>query len=99
MTTVLVTAQTFAQDFPAGTQAGEWRVAIKDTTGVDVEAQMVSSPAATFTNLLPGTYTAEVSRLDSSNAVLGVAMTSAAFTIAAPMVSVDVPQVVTVVVS
>ena len=97
MTTVSFT--TVAQEFPEGTAAGFYNVAVNGTDGIAVQAQNVGlGGEATFT-LPAGTYTASVTLLDVAGNVLGVKVESAAFTIAAPApvtVSLQVPVNVTV---
>ncbi len=95
MAQVIVTATT--QDFaaPAGTVAGQYEVAITDSTGVTTK-QDVATPTATFASVAPGDYTASVVLLDSNGGQLGSKQT-ATFNVPTPAtVTVQAANVVTV---
>jgi len=95
MSTVIVTLETVATPFPAGTVAAG--IVISLSGGVVPAQTITTAPyAASFVDVAPGTYTASAQAIDASGAPLGAAAVSAEFTIAAPDVSIDIPSVVTV---
>lgn len=95
MSTVIVTLETVATPFPAGTVAAGISISL---SGGAVPAQTVTAApyTASFADVAPGSYTASAQALDANGQPLGAAAMSAEFTIAAPDVSVDVPSTVTV---
>ena len=95
MSQVIVSATLKDLVVPATTVAGQFEVAIEDSSGTKT-AQKVNAPTATFDNVVPGDYTASVQLLDSTGAPLGDKAT-AAFNVPAPATStVQVPDIVTV---
>jgi hypothetical protein len=95
MSTVIVTLETVATPFPAGTVAAGIVISL---SGGAIPAQTVTvAPySASFADVPAGTYTASAQATDASGNPLGAAAVSAEFTIAAPDVSIDVPSTVTV---
>jgi hypothetical protein len=88
MATITVTLVTAAQDFPAGTVAGGFRVSLAGS------ANTVSfdSPdtAFVFDGVDPGDYTLTAALIDSSGSVLGTSVTQSV-TVEPGVVSLQVP--------
>lgn len=94
--TVVVTIETVATPFPAGTVPTGINISLSGGV-VPAHVAMAAPYAATFTDVAPGTYTATAQAIDSNGAPLGAAAVSAEFTITAdPDVNVDIPSIVTV---
>jgi predicted phage tail protein len=96
--TVIVTVETTATPFPAGTAPAGLVITL---VGAAVAPQHVTAApyTASFSDVPAGTYTASAQAIDASNNPLGAPAVSAEFTIAADDVSVDIPTTVTVSVS
>ena len=91
MTTVTLQVTTVQEAFPQGTSDTPYVFTVTDPTGVVVVTQSESIPSAVVTVANPGNYIATVVKN-------GVAA-SAAFTIVAPTVSLNVPSAITVALS
>lgn len=94
MSTVIVTVATASTPFPAGTvPAG---IVITLSGGAVAPQTVTAAPySASFSDVVPGSYTASAQAVDASGNALGAAAVSAEFTVAAP-VNIDVPQTVNV---
>lgn len=98
MAQVIVAATVKDFKVPATTLPGKYEVAITDSNGV-VNKVEVDAPTNTFSDVVPGDYTASVQLLDSSGGPLGDKATQT-FTVSPPAeTTVSVPDVVTVTVS
>lgn len=95
MSTVIVSVATQPVAFPSGTvPAG---IVISLSGGAIAPQTVNAAPySASFTDVAPGQYTASAQAVDASGNALGAAAVSAEFTIAAPDVSIDIPQTVSV---
>jgi predicted phage tail protein len=96
--TVIVTLETVATPFPAGTVAAG--IVITLSGGAAPSQTIAAAPyTASFAGVAPGTYTATAEAVDASGQPLGSAIVSAEFTIEAdPTVNVDVPSTISVVI-
>lgn len=94
MSTVIVTVATQSQSFPAGTvPAG---IVISLSGGAIAPQTITAAPySASFSDVAPGTYTANAQAVAADGSALGAAAVSAEFTVAAP-VMVDVPSTVSI---
>lgn len=76
-----------SQDFAAGTVAGGTHASLLDASGNVIAQQSAAtggadtSDSVTFPSVPDGTYTVSVVRQDSNGNVLGLPVTSAAFTV------------------
>jgi len=93
MSTVIVTASVKDLVVDASTKVGGYKVSITGQPD-----QTVPALPATFADVGPGTYTAVVQLVDASGVSIG-GSSSASFTIAAPTITVSVPDIVSVPVS
>lgn len=91
MTTVNVVTVTKAQDFPAGTLDTMFDFVLVDATGATVGSASSANGTAVFDNVAPGVYTVT----GTKNGVSA----SASVTVVAPVVSLQVPDSITVTLS
>ena len=94
---VKVDVAVVAQDFPAGTTTGNIVVSLVPGGGQVAPASQTLPDAGsvTFDAVPPGAWTASAVRDDGNGNALGTAVT-VAFTVPTPVVSVNVPQTITV---
>jgi acyl-coenzyme A thioesterase PaaI-like protein len=104
--TAVAVASLQVETFPAGTVAGSVLFSLLDSASNVVSTSVVATGAtdavaqASFSISVPGTYKVSAVRQDASNNVLGSAVVSADFVVAAPVtVSVSVPTSVAVTLS
>jgi hypothetical protein len=90
MTNVNLVIPTVQQNFPTGTVAGQWVFTVKDSGGFTVKNTGSPTPSVSYTDLLPGSYTATGKRTDQNNANLGGPTLQASFTVPDPGVLIDV---------
>jgi len=105
MSNAVAVAALSAQPFPLPTAAGPVLFELLDASSAVVQSQSITataadtSGAATFSNVVPGTYTVRVTRQDASNNPLAAPVVSAPFTVAATQTTITVPTSVDVTVS
>lgn len=93
MTTVIVNVATSQAQFPAGTVAAGIIIAIAGFSSQTITAAPYS---ATFDGVPPGSYSVTSQAIDSNGNPLGALISSEAFTVAEPDVTLDVPATITV---
>jgi hypothetical protein len=98
MSNVVVTVAVVSQEFPAGTVAGSIVVSLVPKAGQTAPTPQTLPDAGTvtFANVAPGAWTASAVRDDGAGNAIGVAQT-ADFTVPTPLVAVNVPSTVSVV--
>jgi hypothetical protein len=105
MSNAVASALLSAQPFPLPTAAGPVLFELLDASGAAVANQSISATAAdtgvsaTFSNVVPGTYTVRVTRQDAAGNPLATPVVSAPFNVAATQTTITIPTSVDVSVS